>query len=310
MDYHVKMEMKSSLIISTYKHLSKKNKGWKKAHIAEKPWEEMAVDVDSLIFFFMRKYVDIPYSSRKDERMVAAAFLHDIKQSTNWIVEDMAQYCINQLALLLKYLKSIGLILYPVCSTGYPKLKHELRDERLQKRQSMQKNFHKRDATTDTIISLIKKFILYFRDDVRDIVVENKKLKKCLNYSTEADKWCGKNHRVTMSEDVDIFLFGSKQTIIVKPFLVDDVPIYYHFIDCKSYFINKGIANYDDFIQVAFMMGTDYNYGIKGMGEKRSVEAICKYSTVAKYVTVKYDITDENVEALMKRYRQFMEYVG
>ena len=301
--------MKPSRLTSTYKHLSKENKAWKKARIVEKPWEEMAVDVDSLIFFYMRKYVDIPYSSRKDERMVAAAFLHDIKQSTKWIVEDMAQYSINQLALLLKYLKSIGLILYPVYSTGYPKLKRELRDERLRKRDHIQKNFH-RDATTDTIISLIKKYILYFRDDVRDIVVENKKLKKYLNHSTEADKWCGKNHRVTMSEDVDIFLFGNKQTIIVKPFLVDDVPIYYHFIDCKSYFIDKGIANYDDFIQVAFMMGTDYNYGIKGMGEKRSVEAICRYGTVAKYIAVKYDIFDENKEALMKRYRQFMEYVA
>ncbi len=302
------MEVKTSLITSTYKHLSKENKGWKKAYIAEKPWEEMAVDVDSLVFFYMRKYVDIPYPSRKDERMVAAAFVRDIAQSTKWVVEDMARYSINQLALLLKYLKSIGLTLYPVCSTGYPKLKRELRDERLQKRRDMERMFQ-RDATTDTIAALIKKYMLYFRDDVRDIVIENKRLKKYLNHSTEADKWCGKNHRVTMSEDVDIFLFG-KKTIIVKPFLVDDTPTHYRFIDCKSYFVDKGIANHDEFIQVAFMMGTDYNRGIKGMGEKRSVEAISKYKTVAKYVAVKYDITDENVEVLMRKYKQFMEYVG
>jgi 5'-3' exonuclease len=57
------------------------------------------------------------------------------------------------------------------------------------------------------------------------------------------------------------------------------------------------------------MMGTDYNYGIKGMGKKRSVEAINKYGSVAKFVAVKYDITDEGVEKLMKEYKRFITYV-
>jgi Mn-dependent DtxR family transcriptional regulator len=46
------------------------------------------------------------------------------------------------------------------------------------------------------------------------------------------------------------------------------------------------------------------------MGEKRSVEAISKYKTIAKYLAVKYDITDENVEKLAKRYKQFIEYIS
>lgn len=297
------METKPSLTISTYKQLSRANNGWKEVYIAERPWKEMAVDVDSLVFFYMRKYVDIPYKSRKDERMVAAAFLYDTKQSTKWVVEDIAQYSINQLALLLKYLKSIGLKLYPVCSTGYPKLKQELRDERLQKRNHIEKTFQTDEKS-------LKKYILYFRDEVRDIVVQDKRLKKYLNYSTEADRWCGRNHRVTMSEDVDIFLFGNKRTIIVKPFLLNNTPTHFRFIDCKSYFVDKGIASYDDFIQVAFMIGTDYNYGIKGMGEKTAVKAIAKYGTVARYVAVKYDITDDNAERLMRKYKQFMKYIG
>jgi hypothetical protein len=302
------MEMKPSLTISTYKQLSKSNEGWKKTYIAEKPWKEMAVDVDSLVFFYMRKYIDIPYPSRKDERMVAAAFLHNIRQSTQWILDDMARYSIKQLTSLLNYLKSIGLVLHPVCSTGYPKLKCELRDERLRVRSEMERKFREMDPLElDAVLPLMNKYILHFRDEVRDVVVEHKALKH-IRRCTEADKWCGKNHRVTISEDVDIFLFGSKKTIIVKPFL--DEPQYFHFVDCKSYFTSKGIANYDDFIQVAFMMGTDYNRGIKGMGEKRSVEAINKHDTVAKYVAVKYDITDENVERLMKRYKKFIEYIG
>lgn len=305
------MERKISLANYTYKQLSKDNKGWKEVYIAEKPWKEMAIDIDSLVFFYMRKYVNIPYPSRKDERMVTAAFLHNTEQSTQWIVEDMARYSINQLVLLLEYLKSVGLVLYPVYSTKYPKLKRRLRDERLQVRDEMKATFHQiNPPEMDTIIALMKRYMLHFRDEVRDIVVKYKKLEKYLHHSTETDKRCGRNYRVTMSEDVDIFLFGNKHTTIVKPFLLDDTPTCFRFMDCKSYFTNKGITDYDDFIQVAFMIGTDYNYGIKGMGPKRSVNAINKYSTVAKYVAAKYDITDEAVNVLMKEYKKFMKYVG
>lgn len=299
------METKVSLVSSTYKQLSKGNKAWKKAYIAEKPWKEMAVDVDSLVFFYMRKYVEVPYPTRKDERMVCAAFIHDAKRSAEWVVNDMAKYSINQLVSLFKYLKSMGLVYYPVCSTGYPKLKRELREERMQTRSNMEKIFHQTDP--DIILLSMKKYILHFRDEVRDIVIASPKLH--LHMSTEADKWCARNYRVTMSEDVDIFLFGNKKTIIVRPFLADTHPNHFDFVDCKSYFTEKDIATYDDFIQVAFMSGTDYNRGIKGMGVKKSVAAIAKYGTVAKYVAAKYDLTDDNVEKLMEVYRHFIKYI-
>ncbi|KAG0201751.1 hypothetical protein BGX28_005526 [Mortierella sp. GBA30] len=113
-----------------------------------------------------------------------------------------------------------------------------------------------------------------------------------------------------MSEDVDIFLFGTKRTIIVKPFLLDTIPTHFDFVDCKSYYTDKGIATHDDFIQVAFIVGTDYNHGIKGMGPKRAVEAIVKYGTVAKFVATKFDLTDDNAGLLMERYKRFIKYIG
>lgn len=301
------METKKSLTSYTYKQLSRNNMGWKTTYIVERPWEEMAVDVDSLVFFYMRRYISIPYRSRKDEVMVSAAFIRNVKQSTTWVVEDVAQYCIKQLILLLKYLRSLDLTLHPVCSIGYPKLKRDLRDERLLKRKEMETSFSRMGR--DDVMESIGKYILGLRDDVRDLVVEHEELKKHLHYSIEADKWCGRNHRVIMTEDVDVFLFGNKKTIIVKPFLLVNAPTTFRFIDCKSYFMNKGIATYDNFIQVSFMMGTDYNYGIKGMGPKKAVNAINKYGTVAKYVGVKYDIVDEQADVLMKRYKRFMDYV-
>jgi 5'-3' exonuclease len=272
----------------------------------EKPWKEMAVDVDSLVFFYMRKYLDIPYPTRKDEKLVCAGFVHDTKKSAKWIVDDMAKYSAKQLLSLLKYLESNGLVLYPVYSTGYPKLKRDLYDERLQKKNSMEATFLKMDP--DTVLSSMKKYMLYFRDDVRDIVVQHPKLKH-LHKSTEADKWCGKNHRVIMSEDVDIFLFGNKRTTIVKPFLLDIHPTHFDFVDCKSYFMDKGISTHDEFVQVAFMSGTDYNRGIKGMGVKKSVAAIAKYGTIQEYIRRKYDLTDENAEEFVKKYKQFSKYV-
>ncbi len=305
--YCVKMEIKPSLTLSNYKHLSKNNNAWKKVYISEKPWKEMAIDIDSIVFFHMRKYLDIPYPTRKDEKLVSAAFVHDAEQSTKWIIEYMAKYSVSQLVLLLKYLKSIGLIIHPVYSTGYPKLKRDLHDERLQTRNNMKTTFHNMDL--ETVSSSIKKYMLYFRDEVRDIVVQDAKLSH-LHATTEADKWCGKNHRVTMSEDVDIFLFGNKRTIIVRPFLVDTHPTYFDFVDCKSYFMDKDIATFDDFIQVAFMIGTDYNRGIKGMGVKKSVKAIEKYGTVSKFMAVQYDLTDNNVGLLTKKYEKFMKYIS
>jgi hypothetical protein len=305
--YCVKMEIKTSLTLSNYKQLSKNNNAWKKVYISEKPWKEMALDVDSIVFFYMRKYMDIPYPTRKDEKLVSAAFIHDAQQSTQWIIEYMVKYSVRQLVLLLNYLKSIKITVHPIYSTGYPKLKRDLHDERLQTRNSLKAKFHNMDL--DTASSSIKKYMLYFRDEVRDIVVQDPKLGH-LNSSTEADKWCGKNYRVTMSEDVDIFLFGSKRTIIVRPFLLDTHPTHFDFVDCKSYFMDKNIATYDDFIQVAFMIGTDYNRGIKGMGAKKSVKAIEKYGTVAKYVAVQYDLSDDNVEMLMKKYKKFIEYIS
>lgn len=298
------MEIKSSLTSSTYKKLSK-DSPWKKTFIAEKPWKEMAVDVDSLVFFHMRKYLDIPYSTRRDETMICAAFISSTAKSTQLVIEDMARYSVVQTNILLKFLKSNGIKTYPVYSAEYPKLKQELREERIQKRKNIAERMRGNVFENKyQIQTMIKKYMLYFRDEVRDIVVSSFTFYK----SKEADKYCGKTHRVVISEDVDIFLFGNDRTTIVRPFLVSST--YLDFLDCKSYYKDKGISTHEDFIQVCFMIGTDYNYGIKGMGTKKSVEAIVRYGTIAKYLAIKYDLTDENVAILKDRYGKFVRYIS
>jgi hypothetical protein len=300
------MELKNSLISSNYKGLSK-HAPWKKTYVKEKPWKEMAVDVDSLVFFYMRKYLEKPYSTRRDETMVCAAFVHDITASRELVINDMARYSLGQLVKILKFIKSIGIKTHPVCSTDIPRLKRELYQERSIRRDRIAQQIREMNVidAKPQVLASIKEYMLHFRDEVRDIVVTKIHVHEC----QEADKWCGRNHRVTMSEDVDIFLFGHDRTTIVKPFLMDETPTHLDFLDCKSYYIHHDISDHNHFIQVCLVIGTDYNYGVKGMGVKRSVATIAKHGSIARYLAVKYDLSDENVAVFMDRHRQFMKYV-
>lgn len=304
------MELKQSLMSSTYKQLSRGNKGWRKTYVAELPWEEMAIDVDSLVFFYMRKYLDIPYQSPKNETMVYASFLYDIDRSMGWMIEDMAKYSSTKLISLFKYLLSVGVRPNLICSVDIPKLKRDLYKERAVEKNILEEKFRALGnnilvpEVKDRVISLVKKYALHFRDDVRDCVIRNELDFHCVK---EADKECAK-YRVTMSEDVDIFLFGNKRTIIVKPFLGS--PTHFDFIDCESYYIDKGIKSHADFIQVAFLIGTDYNRGIKRIGPKRSVKIITKYRTIGNYIASEYDITDDNAVIFVEKLGKFIKYLA
>lgn len=303
------MQTKELVRSSNYKQLSK-HAPWKKVYINEKPWREMSVDVDSLVFFYMRKYLDKPYATHRDETMVCAAFVYDIRTSRQLVVEDMVRYSVNKLAKTVKFLNHVGIKTHLVYSMGIPSLKEDLYEERLRHRARVAQQIHALNVVDDRyrILALVKEYMLHFRDNVRDIVVQHS---NTLHFHTcqEADKWCGKGSPITMSEDVDVFLFGHDRTIIVKPLLMDETPTHLDFLDCKSYYIHNGISTHQQFIQVCIMIGTDYNYGVKGMGPKTSVTAITKYGTIARYMAVKYDLSDENVARFMARCNRTIKYI-
>lgn len=310
------MELKELSTPSTYKLLSRDNNARRKVYLAELPWKEMAIDVDSLVFFHMRNYLDKPYRSRKDEIMVCASFLHDIERSTNWLLADMVRYSIRQLTTLIEFLSSIGMTLHPIYSIGIPEPKEDLYKERATKRKALEDGIRELGnnilvpGIRANVMTMMRKYILHFRDDVRDKVVRNIPIDISLHLAFEADKVCGREHLVTMSEDVDIFLFGDASTIIVKPFLVTNIkPTYVNFVDCESYYVAKGIKSHSHFVQVALLMGTDYNNGVKGMGVKRSVAAIAKYRSAKRYVTDKYDLGDDNATTFVERCDTFIKYL-
>lgn len=306
------MELKGSLTASTYKRLSH-NGGWRKVYLAESPWREMAIDVDSLVFFHMREYLQLPYRTSKDETMVCASFLYHVDKSTRWMVDDMARYSTEQLALLFEFLTSIGIALYPIWGNSFPQLKRELYDERAGKKEKLREEIATfgrnilAPGAKDGILALVKRYALHFRDEVRDRVSRN--FPADLHFAIEPDKMCAKRHLVTMSEDVDVLFFGTKRTIIVKPFLVDIKPTHFNFVDCETYYSTKGIKSHNDFVQVALLMGTDYNNGVKGIGAKRSVGIIAKYGTIEEYVATKYDLDDDIAMAFLERCKMVREYV-
>lgn len=217
------------------------------------------------------------------------------------MIKDIVRYSSKHFLLLFKYLESVGITINPICSTGIPNLKRELYEERAIVKRDLERNIRAlgnnilSNGVKDGVLSLVKRYALCFRDDIRDGVVEN--VGSNFFRTEEADKTCGR-FPVIMSEDVDIFLFGNKKTIIVKPFINSSK--HFDFIDCESYYVDKGIKSHADFVQVAFLIGTDYNRGIKGIGPKRAIAAIAKYRTIEKFVTTKYDDTVTFLESFGK----------
>lgn len=310
------MELKGSLTSSTYKKLSH-NGGWRKVYLAELPWKEIAIDVDSLVFFYMRNYLELPYRTPRDETIVCASFLCDVDKSTRWMMKDMASYSAKQLTLLFEFLSSLGVTFYPIWGNSFTELKKELYEERTRKKEKLREDIRNLGdnilvpGIKNKIMSLAKRYILYFRDDIRDQVARKVSMELDLRFAIEPDKVCAKKYRVTMSEDVDILLFGTKKTIIIKPFLIDTTkPTYFNFVDCESYYTIKSIKTHDNLVQVALLIGTDYNNGVKGIGVKRSIAAIAKYGTVERYIANKYDLDDNIAMTFLERYKMVREYMA
>lgn len=310
------MELKPSLLSSNYKQLSNHNRSWKKVYLEERPWCKMAMDVDSIVFFHIRKYLESPSLTKEKWTMIAASFLYNFDRSVQLMVTAMSKYSIEQFRKTIEFFHYHGLDVQPVFSISSPVLKSNTLRERDNLSIEIKLEIEKmvKDITVpgvrDKVLVLIKKYALYLRDNVRDVVTDNFP-SKWLRGVIEADKWCSKNFGVIITEDVDVFLFGNADTIMVRPFLMAGKgPRHFDFRDCRTYFEEKGISSHKEFIQIAFLIGTDYNYGIKGMGPKRSIEAITKYGSVKNYITKKFDLDDESSIRLLDSYRRFSNYIS
>lgn len=299
------MQLKTWLTSSTYKELSKDNDSWKEVDVENIRAHSITIDLDSLVFFYMRKYLERVFSVKKQRRMIRAAFVKNVEIATKQAIRELANFSLEEFRQMVKFVDDTMKLQGIYYSKTYPKLKLELRHERLERQKVLEKEIPKTEKKKK-LQRYITQYLLGFRDNVRDIIV-SKFSHKLLHEVEETDRVCPQHSKWVMTEDVDIFLFGNKHTVILKPFLIGNgIPETFFRNSCKKYLANKGIQ-YCNFVDIAFLMGTDYNRGIKGMGVKRSVAAISKYGTVLEFLVAKYDITDAG--EMLEVYQRFVEYV-
>lgn len=299
------MQLKDSLTSSTYKQLSKGNNSWKDVKIGKIKDKPVVIDLDSLVFFYMRKHLEQRFAIKRQRRTIRTAFVENIKLSTKQSIRELAHFCLKELRLMVTFVENKMDLMEILYSCEYPDPKLELYRERLEKRKVLKKKIPQ-TSQKKKLDKYINQYILGLRDEVRDIVI-SKFSHKLLRKVEETDKVCPRISKYVITEDVDIFLFGKKNTTIIKPFLLNDaIPQYFICAKCKAYLAEKEIQ-YHNFLDIAFLMGTDYNRGIKGMGEKKSIATISKYGNITKFLLARCDITD--AMEMLEMYQNFVEYV-
>ncbi len=238
---------KEWLTKSNYKILSK-NAPWKGYYTGD---HIIAIDVDSLVFMYMRQGM-------------------------------RSKACAKALASAYASLKNSHLIY----STGVPRLKRALYDER----QLLGTPYNDRDHVRDkTMGHLLRKYPI--------------DRSRCIG-SKEADKYCGKNYIYILTEDVDVFLFGNPKTTIIHP-------LTYRTLTCKDYYMAHGIRTHTDFLDIAIGLGTDYNYGIKGIGIATLHKIIVDmdYRNITEYICSQCNIAEPHNKWYPRMYLRVMEYL-
>ncbi|OAQ22121.1 hypothetical protein K457DRAFT_418833 [Linnemannia elongata AG-77] len=212
----------------------------------------IAVDVDSLVFMYMRQ---------------------------GW----GAKRCAKSLAIICNTNKNYIL----VYSTGVPILKKDLYLER----NILDTPYNNRDHIRDKAVRYLLTRYLDATGCPRMVGTR------------EADKYCGKRYKYIITEDVDVFLFGNSKTTIIHP-------LTYNMLRCKDYYMVHGISTHGNFLDVAIAIGTDYNYGIKGLGIKTIHKIIVTngYKNITEYLCATYDITSPSNKWYSDNYFKVLLY--
>lgn len=212
----------------------------------------VAVDVDSLVFMYMRQ----DWGPKRIAKSLA-----NIYNSYNYTL---------------------------VYSTKIPKLKRNLYLER----SILRLQYNNRDHVRDKAVRyLLTKYLDLSSGPIRIIGCK------------EADKYCAKRYKIIMTEDVDVFLFGNSSTTILHPQT-------YKTLRCKDYYMAHGISTHGDFLDVAIAIGTDYNYGIRGIGVKTIHRIIVRdgYKNITSYLCTIYDLNHSSNKWYLDNYLKVLKY--
>lgn len=247
---------------SSYKELARKTKP-KECLTSDDSIEEIVVDVRSRVF----KYVRLRYVSRTLDHKVESLFraIKNIDEEIKTIAKDALVYIRKDVSAL-----NVKKVIYVTGSSTKCLYKEALRLEREDVAKTKASDFqestkkYKRNMfDTESLAECIKALESYIIADFEKVAsVCNEWALPTENDMFESDKLCARLARdAILGEDFDcVALFGAK-------LLIKDV--YNKFFSYVTLTDMMDVFNVDTQKNLAYkclILGTDYNYGLKGMG--------------------------------------------
>jgi 5'-3' exonuclease len=250
---------------------------------SEKPWQEVYIDCDSLIFEYIKEYCHKPLSVSQKITLHFQNIV-DTDLLLEKILKNVAWYCTKRLQQTTTSLREEGLKLHIVFGKGHIPEKQETVDKRSQHRtQAKEKLCNNKSVTRFGAImktaNIICSYLYSSRDAVRDIV--RTRATKGSTVSTEPDRYCAITSRNSPSScvysyDLDVFLFGARCVIRETG---NPGSRFREFLTIDSLLAQVGVDNPSNsaqqLIELAILCGTDYNPpGVKSIGPTRALRIV------------------------------------
>lgn len=248
---------------------------WKEGRLSDLPWRKVYVDGDSMVFRYMREFVESDLDMSFFMKLVGAR-IRSLDTAIHAALYAAASRATTSLSLVLRRLDVVGYDVMLVFGKGHIKRKLTLvkeREDNLRQKHDTLSSLFPRGAckmpgTTmlnESLRSAIKSYILASRDPVRDLVKSMMKAKSRIYVENiEPDMYCSRMSRVVVTEDFDHILFGAG--IIMKELDADNFK-YLHVEDILRFVFGSDVpADVSTLIKACVLCGTDYNEGIPGIG--------------------------------------------
>jgi hypothetical protein len=240
-----------------YKELFR-NVKWNTCYASEKPWEEVYVDCDSLVFSHMLEYIR---NELKVSYFLAGMNTYSTRIMVDYVIERISSYSFSRLGSIFSNLRELGIKYTVVFGNGYITEKSDKMNEYLE---DGNKSFSELELMTGihntNMRESLVRHILSSRDIIRNLAITM--IKEEYITSDEPDIYCPQKCIATISHDYDLFLFGAKY--LIRGINTDGSIT---FISIDSLLEKVGLDNHLQLIHVSVLSGTDYNKKTVGVDE-------------------------------------------
>lgn len=191
---------------------------WMESYVDENPWDNLAIDLDSLVLFYMKNYLQ----KNQDSPQIFIEFFISIENGKNLMIRNMIKECIFQLNYLLNFL-TIKDIYWSIISTNKFNIYTEIKEILYNKIRKL-----KKDLTDENNMNILRTYIfsymLLFKDDIKNKLISyidkgffsNNYHIKVLIFEDE-DIYAN-TFKLIISENLELLFFKNIDITIIKPF--------------------------------------------------------------------------------------------